>query len=65
MSFYDELSDITFTEAEVRCAVVMILVQNNGEVDNRTVANTLGVDMITIQCTCKNLEESKDTMDSL
>jgi DNA-binding transcriptional regulator YhcF (GntR family) len=57
---YAELSEISFTEAEVRCAVVMALVRNNGEVDNRTIANTLGVDMRTIQRTRKKLEESKD-----
>ena len=57
---YAELSEILFTEAEVRCAVVMALVHNNGEVDNRTIANILGVDMRTIQPTCKKLEESKD-----
>ena len=48
---YAELSEISFTEAEVRRAVVMALVHNNGEVDNRTIANTLGVDMRTIQRT--------------
>ena len=56
---YTELSEISFTEAEVRCAVVMALVHNNGEVDNRTIANTLRVDMRTIQHTRKKLE-SKD-----
>ena len=39
---YTELSEILFTKAEVRCAVVMDLVYNNGEVDNRTIAKTLG-----------------------
>ena len=58
---YVELSEILFTEAEVRCAVIMALVHNNGEVDNRTIANTLRVDMRTIQCTHKKLEESKDS----
>ena len=57
---YVELPEISFTEAEVRCAAVMALVHNNGEVDNRTIANTLGVDMRTIQRTRKKLEESKD-----
>ena len=57
---YAELSEISFTKAEVRCAVVMALVYNNGEVDNRTIANTLRVDMRTIQRTRKKLEESKD-----
>ena len=57
---YAELSKISFTEAEVTCAVVMALVHNNGEVDNRTIANTLGVEMRTIQHTHKKLEESKD-----
>ena len=38
----------------------MVLVHNNGEVDNRTIANTLGVDMRTIQRTRKKLEESED-----
>ena len=57
---YAELSEISFTEAEVRCAVVMALVHNNGEVDNRTITNTLRVDMRTIQCARKKLEESKD-----
>ena len=53
---YTELSEILFTEAEVRCAEVMALVHNNGEVDNRTIANTLGFDMRTIQCTRKKLK---------
>ena len=57
---YAELSEISFTEAEVRCAMVMALVHNNGEMDNSTIANTLGVDMRTIQHTRKKLEESKD-----
>ena len=37
----------------------MALVHNNGEVDNRTITNTLGVNMRTIQHTHKKLEESK------
>ena len=57
---YVELFEILFTEAEVRCAVVMALVHNNGKLDNRTIANTLRVNMRTIQCTRKKLEESKD-----
>ena len=57
---YVELSKISFTEAEVRCAMVMAPVHNNGEVDNRTIANTLRVNIRTIQCTRKKLEESKD-----
>ena len=57
---YTELLKILFTEAEVRCAVVMALLHNNSEVYNRTIANTLGVNMRTIQCACKKLEESKD-----
>ena len=40
--------------------MVMVLVHNNGEVNNRTIINTLGVDMRTIQHTHKKLEESKD-----
>ena len=60
---YAQLLEISFTEAEVRCAAVMALVHNNGEVDNRTIANTLRVDMRTIQHTCKKLEESKDPME--
>ena len=55
-----ELSEISFTEAEMRCAVVMGLIYNNGEMDNRTITNTLRVDMRTIQHTRKKLEESKD-----
>ena len=39
---YVELSEIVFTEVEVRCAMV---IHNNGEVDNRTIANKLEVDM--------------------
>ncbi|KAF2356368.1 hypothetical protein FHG87_012877 [Trinorchestia longiramus] len=54
-----ELSEVSFTEAEVRCAVVMVLVHNNEEVDHRTIANTIEVDMRTIPCTRKKLEESK------
>ena len=57
---YAKLSEILFTEVEVRCAVVMALVHNNGEVHNKTIANTLEVDMRTIQHTHKKLEESKD-----
>ena len=38
----------------------MALVYNNGEVDNKTIANTLEVDMRTNQRTRKKLEESKD-----
>ena len=57
---YAELLEVLFTEAEVRCAVVMALVHNNGEVDNRTIANTLWVNMRTIQRTCKKLEERKN-----
>ena len=57
---YAELSEISFFEAEVRCVMVMALVHNNGEVDNRIILNTLGVDMRTIQCTRKKLEKSKD-----
>ena len=57
---YTELLEILFTGVEVRCTMVMALVHNNGEVDNRTIANTLGVDMRTIQHTHKKLEESKD-----
>ena len=60
---YTELLEISFTEVEVRCAVVIALVHNNGEVDNKTIANTLKVDMKTIQCTCKKLQESKDPME--
>ncbi|KAF2360590.1 hypothetical protein FHG87_008655 [Trinorchestia longiramus] len=50
---------MSFTEVELRCAVVVVLVHNNGKVDNRTIANTIG-DMRTIQRTRKKLEESKD-----
>ena len=57
---YVELLETLFTEAEVRCAMVMALVYNNGEVDNKTIANTLRVNIRTIQCTRKKLEESKD-----
>ena len=57
---YAELLKISFTEREVRCAVVMALVHNNSEVDNRTIANTLGVNMRTIHHTHSKLEESKD-----
>ena len=45
---YAELLEISFTEAEVKCAVIMALVYNNSKVDNRTIANTLRVDMKTI-----------------
>ena len=57
---YAELLEVSFTEAEVRCAVVMALVHNNGEVDNRTIAYTLWVNMRIIQRTCKKLEERKN-----
>ena len=40
---YMELLEISFTEPEVRCAAVMALVHNNGEVDNKTIAKTLGL----------------------
>ncbi|KAF2343241.1 hypothetical protein FHG87_026003 [Trinorchestia longiramus] len=57
---YAELYDISFTEAEVRCAVVTALVHNKGEVNNRTIAHTIGIDMRTIERTRKKFEESKD-----
>ncbi|KAF2360318.1 hypothetical protein FHG87_008923 [Trinorchestia longiramus] len=57
---YVELSEISLAEAEVRCAVVMALIHNDGEMDNRIIANTIGVDMRTIQSTRKKLEENKD-----
>ncbi|KAF2360730.1 hypothetical protein FHG87_008521 [Trinorchestia longiramus] len=57
---YAELPEISFIETEVRCAVVIALVHNNGEVDNRTIANTIGVDIRTIQRTRKKLGESKN-----
>ena len=60
---YAELSEISFTEAEVRCAMVMALVHNNSEVDNRTIANTRRVKMRTIQRTRKKLEERKGPCD--
>ena len=50
---YAELLEVSFTEAEMKCAVVMALVHNNDEVENRTIANTLWVNMRTIQHTCK------------
>ena len=40
---------------------IAALVHNNDEVDNRTIANTLVVDMRTIQHTRKKLEKSKDS----
>ena len=58
---YTKLLEISFTEAEVRCAMVMALVHNNDEVDNRTITNTLVVDMRTIQHTRKKLEKSKNS----
>ena len=57
---YAELLKVLFTETEVRCAVVMAMVYNNGEVGNRTIANTPWVNMRTIQRTCKKLEERKN-----
>ena len=59
-SYRNKLITSVEFEAEVRCAMAMALVHNNGEVDNRTITNTLEVNMRTIQCTCKKLEESKD-----
>ena len=55
---YEKLLEISFSEAEVRCVMVMVmaLVHNKGEVDNRTIANNLGVNMRTIQRICKKLE---------
>ena len=53
---YEKLLEISFSEAEVRCVMVMALVHNKGEVDNRTIANNLGVNMRTIQRICKKLE---------
>ena len=58
---YAELLDILFTEVEVKCVMVMALVHNNGKVDNRTIANTLEINMRNIQHTHKKLEESKDS----
>ena len=60
-----ELSEIVFTEAEMSCAGFMALVYNNGEVGNRTIINTLGVDMRTTHRTRKKFEESKDTNKSI
>ena len=60
METYQNLTYIAFTETEVRSAVVMALVHNNGEVDNRSIADTLGVGMRTIQRIRKKLEESRD-----
>ncbi|KAF2361902.1 hypothetical protein FHG87_007344 [Trinorchestia longiramus] len=56
---YGELSEISFSETKVRVAMVMALVHNNGKVDNRTIVNTIGVDMRTIQRTHKQLDDSK------
>ena len=39
---YAELSEISFIEVEVRCAMVMALVHNNGEVDNKTLPTPSG-----------------------
>ena len=57
---YEELAPIQFTEAERRCAAVMCLVNNSGDITNREIQNATGISMKTIQRTRKTLEETKD-----
>ena len=57
---YEELAPIEFSEAERRCAAVMCLVNNSGDITNREIQNATGIAMKTIQRTRKTLEETKD-----
>ena len=57
---YEGLEDITFTEAERRCAVVMCLVNNNGNIENREIQKATGLTMRYIQEIRKRLEDSKN-----
>ena len=57
---YEDLAPITFSEAERRCAAVMCLVNNSGDITNREIQNATGITMKTIQRTRKTLEETKD-----
>lgn len=59
-NLYKELEPIQFTEAERRCAVVMCLVNNSGNITNKEIQNATGISIKTIQRTRKSLEESKD-----
>ena len=48
---YEELAPIEFSEAERRCAAVMCLVNNSGDITNREIQNATGITMKTIQRT--------------
>ena len=45
---YEELAPIQFTEAKRRCAAVMCLVNNSGDITNREIQNATGITMKTI-----------------
>ena len=51
-----KLSEVLFTESELRCAIVMALVHNKETIDSTSI---LGVKMGTIQCNCKKFKGSK------
>ena len=57
-SSYAELEDYKWTVENLRCAVVMILVNNRGEISNQTIAGTLGANVRTVQRIRKKLEET-------
>ena len=50
-ALYEELAPIEFSEAERRCAAVMCLVNNSGDITNREIQNATGITMKTIQRT--------------
>ena len=62
---YASLKEITFTEAEQRCAVVLCLVQNQGQITNRDISNTTGLNMRTIQRVRSKLEESLNPRETI
>ena len=62
---YVSLKEITFTETEQRCAVVLCLVQNQGQITNRDISNTTGLNMRTIQRVRSKLEESLNPRETI
>ena len=51
---------IEFNEEMRRCAVVMCLINNKGNIENSTISKALGIPMRTIQDIRKELERSGD-----
>ena len=62
---YASLKEITFTETEQRCAVVLCLVQNQGQITNRDISNTTGLNMRTIQRVRSKLEVSLNPRETI